>query len=43
MITYKRNDPSVNLQYRFHVEKEKEDKKSVVIAEFQLLKAAKGG
>lgn len=42
MITYTRNDPSVSLQCSFHVEKEKKDKKSMVIAEFQLLKAAKG-
>ena len=41
MITYTRNDPSVSLQYSFRVEKMKV-KKSVVIAEFQLLKAAKG-
>ena len=41
MITYIRNDPSVALQYSFRVEKQK-DKKSEIIAEFQLLKAAKG-
>ena len=41
MIMYKRNDPSVSLQHSFHVEKQKDDK-SVVIAEFPLLKAAKG-
>ena len=43
MMMYKR-DPSVSvsLRYSFHVAKETEDKKSVVIAEFQLVKAAKG-
>ena len=38
-----RNDPSVNLQYNFHVEKiKKKKKKSKCVAEFQLLKTAKG-
>ena len=36
-----RNDPSVNLQYNFHVEKMKK-KKTKCVAEFQLLKTAKG-
>ena len=43
MIMYERDSSvSVSLRYSFQVAKEMEDKKSVVIAEFQLLKAAKG-
>ena len=40
-IRYIRNDPTVNLQYDFHVKKKK-NKTSKPVAEFQLLKAAKG-
>ena len=40
-ILYSRTDPSVNLDYRFHVEK-KEHEKSEIFAVFRLLKAAKG-
>lgn len=40
-ILYTRMDPSINLDYRFHVEK-KENEKSEVVAIFPLMKKAKG-
>ena len=40
-IQYIRNDPTVNLQYSFHIEKMK-NKKSKVVAKFPLLETAKG-
>lgn len=40
-IRYFRNEPDVKLQYSFHVEKKK-NKKSEVVAQFQLIEPAKG-
>ena len=42
-ILYSRNDPSIKLDHKFHVEKKEDgDIKSEVVAVFRLIKMAKG-
>ena len=41
-IQYIRNDPNVNLQYSFHIERGKKNKGFEVVAKFPLVESPKG-